>query len=134
MHAGWEKRLAIALFLGVFLTGVVAAQEGVWQGEQNHPMLRATFKNKDNNAEKHAAVVEVETQNIGLVASDVSSYEGSDVGLLEYQVDQAPVLATADTRVMFRDLTTGRHTITVSLVNTEYKGLGAKAKLEVDVP
>jgi len=134
MHAGWEKRLAIALFLGVFLTGVVAAQEGVWQGEQNHPMLRATFKNKDNNAEKHAAVVEVETQNIGLVASDVSSYEGSDVGLLEYQVDQAPVLATADTRVMFRDLTTGRHTITVSLVNTEYKGLGGKAKLEVDVP
>jgi hypothetical protein len=134
MHAGWGKRSAIALLSGVFLTSVVAAQEGVWQGEQNHPMLRATFKNKDKNAEKHAAVVEVETQNIGLVASDVSSYAGNDMGLLEYQVDQAPVLATADTRVMFRDLTPGKHTITVSLVNTEYRELGAKAELEVDIP
>ena len=134
MHAGWYKRLAIALLLGVFLTGAVAAQEGVWQGEQNHPMLRATLKNKDKNAEKHAAVVEVETQNIGLVTGDVSSYEGNDMGLLEYQVDQAPVLATADTRVMFRDLTPGKHTITVSLVNTEYRELGAKAELEVDIP
>jgi hypothetical protein len=134
MHASWGNRLAIALLSGVFLTGVVAAQEGVWQGEQNHPMLRATFKNKDKNVEKHAAVVEVETQNIGLVTSDVSSYEGNDMGLLEYQVDQAPVLATADTRVMFRGLTSGKHTITVSLVNTQYKELGAEAKLEVDVP
>jgi len=45
VHASWGKRLAIALLSGVFLTGVVAAQEGVWQGVQNHPMPRVTFKN-----------------------------------------------------------------------------------------
>ncbi len=56
------------------------------------------------------------------------------MGILEYQVDQALVLATADTRVMFRGLTTGKHTITVSVVSTEYKELGAKVVLEVDVP
>ncbi|MGA7929060.1 MAG: hypothetical protein WCA20_24055 [Candidatus Sulfotelmatobacter sp.] len=134
MRAGWWKQLTLALLVGVFFTGMVAAQEGVWQGEKDHPMLLATLKNKDKNAKERTAVVEVETQNIGLVTSDVSSYEGDDMGLLEYQVDQAPVLATADMRVMFRDLTPGKHTITVSLVNTEYKDLGAKAELEIDIP
>lgn len=112
----------------------MAAQERVWQGEQDHPTLRATFRDKDKNAQKHAAVVEVDTRNIALVSLDASSYGGSDMGILEYQVDQALVLATADTRVMFRGLTTGKHTITVSVVSTEYKELGAKVVLEVDVP
>jgi hypothetical protein len=132
MYVSWWK-LTLALLLGVFLVGVVAAQEGVWQGEQDHPMLRATLRDKDKNAQKHAAQVEVETRNFGLVNLGVS-YGGSDVGLLEYQVDQGPVLATTDTEAMFRDLTPGKHTITVSLVNTEYKDLGAKAELEVDIP
>jgi len=132
MHVNWWK-LTLALLLGILLTGVVGAQEGVWQGEQGHPMLRATLRAKDKNAQKHAALVEVETQNVGLVSLDVS-YGGSDVGLLEYQVDQGPVLATTDTEAMFRDLTPGKHTITVSLVTTEYKDLGAKAELEVDIP
>jgi hypothetical protein len=112
----------------------MAAQEGVWQGEQDHPTLRATFRDKVKNAQKHAALVEVETRNIALVNLDTSSYGGSDMGTLEYRVDQDPVLATVDTLVMFRDLPSGKHSITVSLVSTDYKELGAKAVLEVDVP
>lgn len=134
MYEGWWKQLALTLAACVVLTGAMAAQEGIWQGEQNRPMLRATFRDKEKNAQKQTALVEVETQNIGLVNLDGSSYAGSDMGLLEYRVDQAPVLATADTRVMFRDLMPGKHTITVSLVNTEYKELGAKVVLEVDIP
>lgn len=133
MNAGWWKGI-LALLLGIFLTAALAAQEAVWQGETGHPMLRATLRDKDKNAQKHVAVVEVETQNIGLVDLGVSSYAGGDVGLLEYQVDQAPVLATPNTQVMFRNLTPGKHTITVSLVNPQYKEFGAKAQLEVNVP
>ena len=134
MRAGWWKQLTLALLVAVFFTGMVAAQEGVWQGKKDHPMLRATLKNKDKNAKEHAAAVEVETQNIGLVNPDILSYAGSAEGLLEYQVDQGPVLATSDMRIRFRDLTPGKHTITVALASTDYKDLGAKAELEVDIP
>jgi len=133
MLAGWWKPLTLALFLGSFLVGGAAAQEGKWEGQKDHPRLRATLQEKDKNAKDHAAVVEVETQNIGLVDVD-TSYGGSDLGLLEYQVDQSPALVTEDTRVMFRDLNSGKHTITVSLLDTHYKDLGAKTTLDVDVP
>lgn len=72
MHAGWWKQLTLALLLGAFFTGTVAAQEGVWQGEKDQPMLRATLRNKDKNAKERAAVLEVEAQNIGLVDPDVT--------------------------------------------------------------
>jgi hypothetical protein len=133
MHVIWRKQ-AVAVALGIFLTGTVMAQDGVWQGQKVHPMLRASLKNKEKNSEKHAAEVEVETQSIALVNLGISSYAANDLGVLEYQVDQGPVLATADTLVMFRDLTPGKHVITISLVNTDYKELGAKAELEVDIP
>jgi len=134
MRAGWWKQLTLALLVAVFFTGMVAAQEGVWQGEKDHPMLRATLKNKDKNAKEHAAAVEVETENIGSVDPDVQPYAESGEGLLEYQVDQGPVLGTSARRVDFRDLTPGKHTITVALASTDYKDLGAKAELEVDIP
>ena len=134
MRAGWKKQTVLALLLGVFLAGAAVAQEGVWQGQNDHPMLRTTLKDKEKNAQKHAAFVEVETQNIGLALLGVSPFAGSDMGFLEYQVDQGPVLATSDTAVMFRNLTAGKHTITVSLVNTDYRELGPKAVLELEIP
>lgn len=134
MRPAWKQQLMLVLSAGVFLVGTAVAQEGVWQGRNDHPMLRATLKDKDKNAQKHVASVEVETQNIGLVTVGASSYAESDMGLLEYQVDKGPVLATSDTTVMFRDLTPGKHTITVSLVNADYKQLGVRVELEVDIP
>ncbi len=41
---------------------------------------------------------------------------------------------TAAVVVMFRELPQGKHTMTVSLVNADYKELGAKAQLEIDIP
>ena len=133
MHVSWPKQ-TLAMALGILLTGTVMAQDGVWQGQKGHPMLRATLKNKEKNSEQHAAEVEVETQNIALVNLGISSYPANDLGVLEYQVDQGPVLATPDTLVMFRSLTPGKHVITISLVSTNYKELDAKAELEVDIP
>jgi hypothetical protein len=133
MHVAWRRK-ALAVALGMFLTGTVMAQDGVWQGQEGHPMLRASLKNKEKNSKQNAAEVEVETQNIALVNLDIPSYGANDLGVLEYQVDQGPVLATADTLVMFRNLAAGKHVITVSLVSTNYKELGAKCELEVDIP
>jgi hypothetical protein len=133
MHRVWQRQ-ALAVVLGIFLTGTVMAQDGAWQGQTGHPMLRATLKDKEKNLEKHVAEVEVETRNIALVNLGNTSYSGSDLGILEYQIDQGPVLATADTLVMFRDLSTGKHIITISLVGNDYKELGAKTELEVDIP
>ncbi|HXZ81057.1 MAG TPA: hypothetical protein VEG30_14100 [Terriglobales bacterium] len=134
MQAGWWREVTLALCLGGFLTGGLAAQEGAWQGQKDHPRLRATLQDKDKNAKNHAAVVEVETQNVGLVDVGAPGYGGNDVGILEYQIDQDPPVVTEDTRVMFRDLSSGKHTVTVSLLNTQYKEMGAKAKLDVEVP
>lgn len=44
------------------------------------------------------------------------------------------MLATSDTQIDFRDLTPGEHMITVALASTDYKDLGAKAELEIDIP
>lgn len=115
MHAGWRKP-ALAVVLGVLLVGMTGAQDGVWQGQKDHPMLRASLKDKEKNSENHIAEVEVETQNIALVNANVS-YRSHDFGILEYQVDQGPVLATDDTQVMFRDLTPGKHIITIALAS-----------------
>jgi hypothetical protein len=133
MHVCWRKQ-AVAVVLGIFLTGTVMGQDGVWQGQKGRPMLRASLKNKEKNSEQHAAEVEVETQNIALVNLGIPSYAANDLGVLEYQVDHGPVLATADSLVMFRNLTPGKHIITISLVSTNYKELGARSELEVDIP
>lgn len=132
MHAGWRKP-ALAVIIGVLLVGITRAQDGVWQGQKDNPMLRASLKDKEKNSQNHVAEVEVETQNIALVNASVS-YRSHDFGILEYQVDQGPVLATDDTHVIFRDLAPGKHIITISLASADYKELRAKTQLEVDVP
>jgi len=124
--------LALTLFLLMVIPAT--AQEGSWQGPDKGPQLKAQLVDKEKNAARRIAVVEVDVKNITL--TDPTTYRGGGSGLghLQYRMDNGPYILPMSNRLVFEGLTPGNHSIEVSLANDSFAPLGAKAKLDLAIP
>ncbi|MGH9502298.1 MAG: hypothetical protein ACRD20_05560 [Terriglobales bacterium] len=126
--------LALTLFLSLLLPLAAAAQDGSWQGPVKGAQLKARLVDKDKNAARRIAVVEVDVRNVTL--TDPINFAGgmSGAGHLQYRVDNGPYILPMSNRLVFEGLTPGKHTIEVSLADSGFRPMGAKAELDVVIP
>jgi hypothetical protein len=78
--------------------------------------------------------VEVDVRNVTL--TDPINFGGgmSDAGHLQYRVDNGPYILPMSNRLVFEGLTPGKHAIEVSLADSAFRPMGAKAELDVEIP
>ena len=128
------KGVIFVWFLSLCSIFPAVAQEGSWQGSDKGPQLKAQLTDKEKNASRRIAVVDVDVRNVTL--TDPISYRGggSEFGHLEYRLDGGPFILPMANRLIFEGLTPGKHTIEVSLADGSFRPLGAKASLEVVIP
>jgi hypothetical protein len=124
----------VILFIGTARTTAAAQEWTDWQGPNGGVRIRAGLRDRDQNAQKHVAAVEVEVQNVWLNYPDVFAQPGVRVGVLQYQLDQCPKILTTDTRLQFVDLPPGDHAITVNLLDINNQLLAPAAKMTLTVP
>ncbi len=130
---GWHKLAFTMFFVSLFVLPATA-QEGSWQGSKNGPQINARLVDKDKNASRRIAVVEVDVKNVTL--TDPISYRDSSSGMghLQFRVDEGPYIVPMTNRLVFEGLTPGKHTIEVSLADGSFRPMGAKAELEIVIP
>ena len=126
--------LAFALFLLLLSILPAAAQEGSWVGSEKGPQLKAQLADKEKNAGRRIAVVDVDVRNLTL--TDPISYPGGgpEMGHLQYRLDNGAYILPMTNRLVFEGLAPGKHTIEVSLADGSFRPMGAKAELEVVIP
>ncbi|MGH9546491.1 MAG: hypothetical protein ACRD23_14890 [Terriglobales bacterium] len=129
----WQG-LAFALFLVCFAIPPATAQEGSWQGSAKGPQIKATLADRDKNAARRIAVVEVDVKNVTLTDPITYRDSGSGMGHLQYRVDNGPYILPMTNRLVFEGLTPGKHTIDVSLADGSFRPMGADAKLQLVIP
>jgi hypothetical protein len=124
----------ITLLLLLFSVFPAVAQENSWQGSPKGAQLKAELADKEKNAGRRIAVVDVDVRNVTL--TDPIGYRGggSDMGHLEYRLDGGAYILPMSNRLVFEGLTPGKHTIEVSLADSYFRPMGAKAELEVVIP
>ena len=122
------------LLLVLFSIFSAAAQENSWQGSQKGPQLRAQLADKEKNASRRIAVVDVDVKNVTLTDPIAYRGGGSDMGHLEYRLDSGPYILPMANRLVFEGLAPGKHTIEVSLADGSFRPMGAKTELEVVIP
>lgn len=129
------RTAAQLLLVSLALAGLAAAQDWtLWQGAKGAPRLRAELWNKQQNARKHLAQVEVEVQNVWVHAPDVVPQTGVPQGVLKYQLDSCAPIVTTDTKLKFEQLKSGSHRINVSLVGMDDRPLSPPATLTLSIP
>ncbi len=134
MRTFCRQGMAFTLFLLLFSLLSAAAQEGSWQGSEKGPQLKAQLTDKEKNAGRRIAVVDVDVRNLTL--TDPISYPGNgpEMGHLQYRLDGGPYILPMTNRLVFEGLAPGKHTIEVSLADGSFRPMGGKAELEVIIP
>jgi hypothetical protein len=130
------KAACSILIVGLLLaTGFAVAQDWtIWLGPSGGPRLRARLTDKSQNAAQHVAVVEVEAANVFLHESNLVTENGIQVGLLRYRIDHDPAVLTTQTHLIFQEIPSGPHTISVALIAPDHRLLAPEAKLELTIP
>ncbi|MBZ5652229.1 MAG: hypothetical protein LAO18_17305 [Acidobacteriia bacterium] len=130
---GWH-RLAVTVFFFCLFVLPATAQEDSWQGSEKGPQLKAHLVDKEKNAARRIAVVDVDVRNVTL--TDPISYpdSGSGMGHLQYRVDSGPYILPMANQLAFEGLTPGKHNIEVSLADGSFRPMGAQAELEIVIP
>jgi hypothetical protein len=130
------KAVYAVLIAGLLLaTGLATAQDWtVWLGPSGSPRLRARLSDKAQNAAEHAAVVEVEVANVFLHESSLVTENGIRVGILRYRIDHGPAVLTTQTLLIFQEIPSGPHVISVSLIAPDDRLLAPEARLELTIP
>ncbi len=97
--------------------------------------LSASLVDREALARRKQATVQVAATGIQLVdPATVGELPYPGQGHLEYCLDGGTIIATTVARLSFHALTSGHHTIVVSLAQNDCKPLGAQQILEVTVP
>lgn len=105
-----------------------------WLGNVGSPRMRARLRDVSEYAAQHAAAVEVEVQNIWLHSPIPASTSGVQQGVLRYQSDDCPPVITTDTRLRFGQLSSGKHTIKVTVLGFNDRQVTPSANLQLKVP
>ncbi len=117
------------------LGATATAQEWTdWQGPDGGARIRAGLLDREQNAGRHSASVEVEVQNVCLDYPNAFAQPSVRVGVLQYQIDQCPSILATDTRLRFQNLPGGNHVITVRLLGTNGQLLAPETKLTLAIP
>lgn len=112
-------------------TGVPTASAG----ERNAPTMSAKLVDADQKAKKKSATVSVNVHGLKIVdPASVNEKAAKGQGHLHYRVDDGPVIATTATKLSFHGLSSGTHTITVTLAGNDHAPLGPSETLNVTVP
>lgn len=130
---GWHK-LAFTLFFFCLFVLPAAAQEDSWQGPEKGPQLKAHLVDKEKNAARRIAVVEVDVRNVTLTDPIAYRDSGSGMGHLQYRVDNGPYILPMSNHLAFEGLAPGKHTIEVSVADGAFRPMGAQVALEVVIP
>jgi hypothetical protein len=124
---------AITLLLFSLLVLAAVAQENSWQGSDKGAQLKAQLVDKDKNAARRIAIVEVDVKNVAL-ADPTDRGSSSDMAHLQFRIDGGPYILPMNNKIVFEGLAPGKHTIEVTLADKAFRLLGAKAELEVTIP
>jgi hypothetical protein len=99
------------------------------------PLLTAKLLDKEANAKKHRAVVEVKTDGVKLVDAALAQNEPKlDEAHIQYSLDDGPPQNTTSTTWSFQGLSRGEHRIRVNLVASDGQKVGEGTTLKVEVP
>ena len=129
-------RFTCSLFFVCLLAeGLGLAQNWtMWQGPNAGVRIRARLRDQPENAQKHIVAIEVEVQNVWLHYPNPVSQAGVEVGVLQYQLDRCPPVLTTDTRLRFDQLTSGEHTVSLTLLAEDNRPLSPTIRLDVSIP
>jgi hypothetical protein len=130
---GWFS-LAFTLFFSCLVVVPAMAQEDSWQGPEKGPQLKAHLVDKEKNAARRIAVVEVDVRNVTLTDPIAYRDSGSGMGHLQYRVDNGPYILPMANHPAFEGLAPGKHTIEVSVADGAFRPMGAQIALEVVIP
>ncbi len=130
---GWHS-LAFTMFLSCLFVLPATAQENSWQGPEKGPQLKAHLVDKEKNASRRIAVVDVDVRNVTLTDPIAYRDSGSGMGHLQYRVDNGPYILPMANQLAFEGLTPGKHTIEVSVADGAFRPLGAQVALELVIP
>lgn len=97
--------------------------------------LTASLVDADENGAKRTSVVQASVEGIELVdPAAVNEKPRDGQGHLHYQLDGGPLIATTNTKMSFHELTSGAHSVTVTLVGNDHAPLGPQQTLTVNIP
>ena len=83
-----REGLAVALSLLLLSILPAAGQEGSWQGPEKGPQLNAQLADKEKNAARRIAVVEVDVRNVTLTDPITLSAAAPEWGICSIRVGQ----------------------------------------------
>ncbi len=107
----------------------VAGQSGVG------PLLTARLLDKEDNAKRHRAIVEVQTDGVQLVdAGAAQNQPRLDEAHIQYALDNQPVQNTTSKTCTFENLQPGEHRIHINLASSDNRKIGQGTTLNVKVP
>jgi hypothetical protein len=97
--------------------------------------LTASLVDADKNGAARTAVVQAAVDGLELVdPASVNEQARDGQGHLHYQLDNGPLIATTNTKMSFHELSSGAHSVTVSLVGNDHAPLGPQQTLTVHIP
>ncbi|HSA60159.1 MAG TPA: hypothetical protein VLJ37_10795 [bacterium] len=127
-----------ALALGLIVWSAADARNGRSKNALNSAsanFISARLVDKTKNAANRTATVEVTVRGVRLVdPAFASQVPGSIQGHLLFQLDGGPIIATPTSRLSFRELAPGEHTISVNLADDHHMPMGLPVLLTVSVP
>ena len=130
---GWHD-LAFTLFFFCLFVLPANAQENSCQGPGKGPQLKAHLVDKEKNAARRIAVVEVDVRNVTLTDPIAYRDRGAGMGHLQYRSDGVPYILPMANQLVFEGLTPGKHTIEVSVADGAFRPMGAQVALELWIP
>lgn len=77
------------------------------------------------------AKVEVGVTGVKLMSEHKGSHMGSH---LHYQIDDSPIIVTSTPTLSFANLTPGKHTINVTVVDAKHSPLAGPETVEINIP
>jgi hypothetical protein len=99
------------------------------------PLLIAKLVDQKANAQKHKAVIEVQTDGMNMVDPDTVHHEPkSDEAHIQYRLDNGMIENTVSKTWTFEHLSQGEHIIRVALATNDNRQLGKERTLKLDVP
>jgi hypothetical protein len=99
------------------------------------PLLIAKLVDADENAKKHQAVVQVETDGVLLVDPAAAHHEPKlDEAHIQYRLDGGPIDNSTAKYRTFDHLSSGEHRIWIALASSDGHQMGKGKTLKVRIP
>jgi Cu/Zn superoxide dismutase len=135
------KRIPYTLLLAAVLIAlpiVVSAQYKTMTENTNaqKATVTARFINEAANANKKMATVDVSVTGVTInAAKDIAGMGEGTMGVhLHYQLDNGPIIVTPEKKLTFANLSSGTHTIKVTVANGHHQPISETQTLTVKIP